>query len=230
MLSTFRSKHMKKVLWILAGIIIVAFGLGGSSFLRGAKKNIVGTIDNKPITDTDFANYLRIAQIYALLNLPPDTKITYQDLERLALEFVLTLWKADQEKVTVSDSEVIEFIKQRFSLEGKFDKAFYKDILRHISQRYNLSLTEKSFEECIRLLIQSDKLLKKYIKVEASDEEAEELYRLENTTDENSGFNSKDFQEKKDIYLYLAKRNKELSEKTKLLNQIQEEANLILNK
>ena len=214
----------------MAGIIIVAFGLGGSSFLRGAKKNIVGTIDNKPITDTDFANYLRLAQIYALLNLPPDTKITYQDLEHLALEFILTLWKANQEEVTVSDSEVIEFIKQRFSLEGKFDKAFYKDILRHISQRYNLSLTEKGFEECIRLLIQSDKLLKRYVRVKSNAEEAKELYRLENKNTGDSSFDDKDFQKKKDIYLYLAKRNKELSEKTKLLNQIQEEANLILNK
>ncbi len=171
MLNTFRNKHMKKVLWLLAGVIIIAFAIGGSSSLSGARKHTIGVIGNKKITDHDFRHYLKLAQVHRVFNLPLDIELTPQDIQGLAFELLLTAWKAKQEKITVSDAEVVEYIKHKFFGQEKFDPKIYRQTLARVSQHYNLRLSEKEFEESIRELIGNYKLLEKYVKVEVGETE-----------------------------------------------------------
>ena len=67
MLNAIRGTHAKKILWALAIVIIIAFGLSGAGFyLSGRTKSEIGTIDNKKITPAMYAPFIRLAQIYLL--------------------------------------------------------------------------------------------------------------------------------------------------------------------
>jgi len=182
MLSKIRGPHAKKILWILAIIIIIAFGLSGAGFyLSGRGKSAIGTIGNKKITPAIYSQYIRLAKVYLLTHIPPDEqKITWRDIEKLAQEFMVLLWKADKENIEVSDQEVVGYIKESFFGQEKFNEGFYTRYLEFISKRYNLALTNRSYEECVRDFIKINKLFEKYIIIQVSDEEVKELYKKDN--------------------------------------------------
>lgn len=185
-----RARHAKRILWILAGVIIVAFSLSGVNFYLAGRKNIIGIIDGKKITTSDLIYYTKMAQLHLVLTSQDQRKISRLDIENLGRDFLLLLWKAKQEKITADDKEVIEYIMKNLFSQRKFDKTAYDNFLKTISRRYNLSLSPRSFEEYIRQFIIIDKLFQKYITVEVKNEEVEDLYK-------------KDTQKAKIAYLFI---------------------------
>lgn len=174
MLTKFKSHHIRKIIWGLIFVIIPAFILWGSIYYFSARrKNIVGTIENHPILAQDFYRYIKLAQLHYLFlskdGYPRD--LSREQLEAQAWQLYLLLWKVNKDKIIVSDQEVVEAIKNFFSLGKKFDKDLYFRILK----RYRVE--PRVFEEFIRKKLKINKLFDKYIKIEVKDEEILDLYK-----------------------------------------------------
>jgi len=182
MLNKLRGPHAKRILWVLAIVIIVAFSLSGAiSYLGNRDKRTIGEIGGKKITVPKLRQAIGLAQIQVFLsgdNSPK--KLTPLDFEQIALDFLALLWKAEQEKITVNNKEVKDYIVTNLFGRRKFDPQSYNNLIEAISRRYNLGLTARSFEEYIRLLIKIDKLFQKHTEVEAKSEETRELYLRDN--------------------------------------------------
>ncbi len=177
MLVKLRSKHVKKILWGLLCVIVPAFILwGGISSLKGRKKAIVGSIEGKKITPSMFTQYVKMAQIYLILNNQGDEKITIPQIQALGLDFLVLLEKAKQENIKVSDEEVINYIKTTLFPEGKFNERVYKNFLKYLSRNFNLTLTVRNFEEYVRDFIKINKLFHQNISVEVKEKEIKDLY------------------------------------------------------
>lgn len=181
MLSMIRDKHLKKILWTLVIVIIFAFGLGGTSYLlRGSKSDTIGTIDGKRLTNSKFGHYIKMAKLYLILDGNQRKNVTNRDIQILAIDFLVLADKAEKDKITVSDAEVIEYINTTLFPKVGFNQEAYQRFIQFISQRYNLSLTSRTFEEYVREFIAKDKLLEKYVKVEVKEEEIRDFYAKEN--------------------------------------------------
>ncbi|MCK9573686.1 MAG: peptidylprolyl isomerase [Candidatus Omnitrophica bacterium] len=175
MLNKFRTHH-KKILWFLAIIIIPAFVLwGGLASMKEKNRNIVAKVGGHSITIEDMRYYVTMAQLsFALLDIPEkEKKITKQDVIQTAIDDILLLWKANKDKIKVSDNEVIASIKQIkfFSKDGKFEVEYYKRLLRQ------MRIEPQTFEKYIRNFLKIDKLYKKYIRVNPSESDAKKLYK-----------------------------------------------------
>lgn len=175
MLNVFRTHH-KKILWILAIIIIPAFvSWGGISYLKEKRQNIVAKIGGKSLTIDEFRYYITMAQLYfTFLDIPDKEKsISNQDIIQTGLNFALLLWKANKDKIKVSDSEVIESIKDKkiFYNDGKFDINRYKYFLKH------RRMEPSTFENYERNFLKIDKLYKKYININPTESEVKRMYR-----------------------------------------------------
>jgi len=177
MLTKIRDRHAKRILWGLVLVIVPAFVLwGGLSSLRGRQRNTIGTIDNKRITIKDWYDYIRLAQLHTLLTVSPSEKVTFQDMEALALNFLVLLHKADQENITASDKEVVAYIKANLFAGAPFDEESYENFLRYISQNYRMNLTSRAFEESIRDIIRIQKVIASNVTVSVDDLEVRALY------------------------------------------------------
>ena len=102
MLYKLRTKHSKRILWVLAIIIIISFVFFGTrTSTQSRKQNIIGEIDGKKITLSDFNYYFKMANLYYILFSRQKEKVSYQDLTNKAWELLLLVWKAKQDKIKV---------------------------------------------------------------------------------------------------------------------------------
>jgi len=175
MLNTFRAHH-KKVLWVLVIVIVPAFALwGGIAFLKEKNQNVVAKVGGRGITINDMRYYVTMAQLSAALSDIPEKekKITRQDIVQTAFDYILLLWKANKDRIKVSDSEVIASIKQIkfFAKDGKFESEYYKRLLRQ------MHMEPQTFEEYIRNFLKIEKLYKKYVQINPSPSDLKKLYR-----------------------------------------------------
>jgi uncharacterized protein YcfL len=179
MLGKFRT-HQKKILWVLAIIIIPAFVLWGS--LKDQSEEAIIKIAGRRISLAQFRQYADIAEIYYAFfsNTENNKKITSQDKQLKAIEYLLLIWKADKEGIQVSDEEIVGAIKniKFFSPEGKFNEFAYEHFLKRIQRQMNIS--PRFFEECVRNILRVKKLQDKYIKVEITPREIKVLYKKDN--------------------------------------------------
>lgn len=170
---------MKTCLWVLASVVIVAFVLSGSSSILFNNKNkVVAKVKNHRITISDFQHYLKLTKLFFLLN-SPKTNLTYSDVENTAKDFLVLIWKAKEDKIKVKDEEVIQYIINNF-FQGDYNEVSYQKLIKYLSQKHQLSLTTRNFEELIRELILVNKLFEKYINVKVNGEEIRNLYLQDN--------------------------------------------------
>ncbi|MCM8826636.1 MAG: peptidylprolyl isomerase [Candidatus Omnitrophica bacterium] len=179
MLKKFRSRQVKIVFWILIILIVPPFFFWGvTSFTRARRENANIFIDGKHISSEEFREYQNTSKIYYRLIMGRDfsKQINQEMLDSKALEFLLLLWKAKKDKITVSDKEVIETIEKIFSVDGRFDKDLY---LRYTKE--GLGILPRTFEEYIRMILLSEKIIDLYVRnVEVSDDEVKEAYKKAN--------------------------------------------------
>ena len=227
MLSVIRTKHMKKILWALVIIIIFAFGLGGTSYLlRGSKNNNIGTINGKRLTASRLNHYVNMAKLHLILKGTGQEKITPRDIEILAVDFMVLTDKAKKDKIRVSDSEVIEYITTNLFPKAGFNQEAYQRLVKFISQRFNLPLTSRLFEEYVREFITVDKLLAKYIKTDVSESEIRVAYELETKTDDLTEFDEADYLKNKDSYLIRLREEKRVRQSIDFLIGLKQSARL----
>lgn len=184
MLNAIRGKHSKKILWLIAGAVIAAFVFSGaSSFLNQKKTVVMVKIGDREMPIPNFNHYRDLAHLdfvlYANLRDEKKTITSNQIIEKAGIYYRL-LWKAKEEGIEVSDEDVVRWINRNFSRGGKFDQASYQQYIRHISRNFGLTLTMRSFEECMRELITINKLWEELLQVSVSDAEIESLYLIEN--------------------------------------------------
>ncbi|MCF7879065.1 MAG: SurA N-terminal domain-containing protein [Candidatus Omnitrophica bacterium] len=175
-------KHKKRILWAMLLIIVPAFVLWGSSAMRGNKENIIGQINQKPITRDDLMPYIELAQIYFLMNADKQ-QIETQDVYRLAGNFYLLLYQADKENIKVTDQEVIDQIQEipYFSSDdNEFDTSKYQQLIKYLRRQVGRNFSARNFEEYIRSILKREKLFNKHVTVEVSDQEVEKFYKIKN--------------------------------------------------
>jgi len=143
--------------------------------MKEKNQNVVAKVGGRSITVEDMRYYVTMAQLsFALLDIPEkEKKITKQDVIQTALDDILLLWKANKDRIKVSDSEVIASIKQiKFFLkDGKFEVESYRRLLRQ------MRMEPQIFEEYIRNFLKIEKLYKKYIRINPSESDVKKLYR-----------------------------------------------------
>jgi peptidyl-prolyl cis-trans isomerase D len=153
MLKNLRKKGVaKKVLWIIAGIIIVSFGFGfGVSRYSSSLSmtSAVGKMFGKPVTFKDFEKYSADTRDQAILMHGDNfRKIQrYLDMDNETWTRIMLIKEADRRRIKVTDAEIIAFIQSIpfFARDGEFDQQLYENILSYVFQR-----DARSFEEGIR--------------------------------------------------------------------------------
>ncbi|MBN3041045.1 MAG: peptidylprolyl isomerase [Candidatus Omnitrophica bacterium] len=188
MLNKMREKHSKRILWALVIIIVPAFVLWiGQGSLKSSKVNKIGTIDDKKITFDMYRHHMQLAHIFLLLNMVESDKTTAQDLESLAMNFLLLLTEAKNQAISASDTEVVDFIKNHpfmssFFSDGIFDQQSYENFLKRLSSNYRLGLTVRDFEEYIRDIIKIEKIFEKNVDIKVKEQDLKELYLKDTQT------------------------------------------------
>jgi hypothetical protein len=177
MLNKLRTKHSRKILWVLSVIIIISFVFWGSaSFFQARNQEVLGKIENRDITRADFSPYYKMAQIHISLTTSPERRkeITASDVAMQAWRYLLLLWKVKKENIEVSDQEVVNNIKQMFSSKDGFSKDIYYRYLK-----YSLRTDHIIFEEYVRNSLRIDKLFEKYVKIDVTEDEIKDSYNKE---------------------------------------------------
>ncbi|UCD55327.1 MAG: peptidylprolyl isomerase [Candidatus Omnitrophota bacterium] len=176
---------MKKILWVLAVIIIFAFVLWGAQRPAGRRLpyKYIGTIEGKKISIDEFVKSAQDIQIRLFLSYfdQPEALDKFQKdrifLNRLAWENLMIKIKAEKDKITVSDEEVVGFITKHplFARGDAFDDKLYKYILTN-----NLGMSPRAFEESVRTFLVITKYKTDIIKnITASDNELRQFYKNE---------------------------------------------------
>ncbi|MBN1353389.1 MAG: SurA N-terminal domain-containing protein [Candidatus Omnitrophica bacterium] len=186
MLNYLRKKIVaKRILWILAIIIIPAFVLWGTESLskRDSSLKYVGVIEGEKIPLDKFVksiNDVRIGLFLNYFNQPEvldkingDRKL----LNRLAWENLMIQTKAKKEKTSIPDSAVVGFITRHpfFLRGGIFDEKLYNYILKN-----SLRIQPRGFEESVRNFLLTAKYKADIVKdVVVTDEELFNAYKNE---------------------------------------------------
>ncbi len=152
MLKLLRKKGvMKKILWVVAVVIILVFGFLGQAYLLNdsGRPNYAGKIFGKKISVEEFQHNLQHVQIQAMLRYGKnfDKIKQFLDMESQTWDRIILLHDARGKKIHITDQELIETIQNYgfFKREGRFDHLLYNDILR-----YAFKIKPRDFEEGMR--------------------------------------------------------------------------------
>jgi len=181
-----RKKTMKRILWVLAAIIIPAFVLwgAGSSSKRKLPYSYIGTINNRKVTIDNFIKSIENVQISLFLNYfnkPEALNNLQQDralLNRLAWENLVLKSSIKKGEIKVTDKEVIDFVTHHplFTRGRVFDDNLYKYILKN-----SVRIAPREFEESVRSFLINMKKRDSIVQnVTVSDDEILKAYENEN--------------------------------------------------
>jgi hypothetical protein len=176
MLKHLRNKSTQKKIYIgLALLIIPSFFLSGLFINQGEKAAgaPLGLIDGHKVSLQSYLSSYRAVthQAQFVYGDRFDEMKRYLNFKGEAWDRLLLMRYAENEKIKISDSEVVKWITSQklFNQNGKFDDAYYKNYVA----RY-LQLRERDFEEEIRQMLALAKIRER---VKASAPVAEEELR-----------------------------------------------------
>ena len=201
MLSILRHKGVsRKILWGVAVIIILSFGVFGTAYRLDTTINSAGKIFKKSVSLRDYERAYLDSRDQAIMTYGERFfKMGNQlDLEREAWERLMLLHEVKKQGIKISDKEVVEFIAvvPFFQHDGKFDQFAYESIVRNPSV---FDRRTKDFELGIRnslaikklldlvagpIVITNEELKKEYIK---KNEKIKLTYALISPADFESG-------------------------------------------
>jgi peptidyl-prolyl cis-trans isomerase D len=183
MLKTFRKEGIqKKVLWVLAGVIIISFVFFGTTATQMGPdaSSYAGKIFGKKISFNDFQKQYDNTRDQAIMihgenffKISPHLNLEGETWDRLAL-----LTEAKRQKIKVTDAEVVDFIQSlpMFQRENQFDNILYKDLVRFIFKR-----NPRDFEEGMREQLIIRKLFEQATaSMTINEKEIREAYRRDN--------------------------------------------------
>ncbi len=187
MLKVLRKKGVaKKILWFLAVIIILAFGVFGTAYQMDSaaekKAKYAGKVFGHKIKTAAFENQREETLIVDKINYGNNfmrvKNLLDQDRDQRTWVRIILLKEADKRDIKVSDDEVIAFIEKYppFQVEGKFNELLYNDILRNF-----LRVKPRNFEECLRDKLKIDKITHQETStISVSKDEVETAYQKSN--------------------------------------------------
>ncbi|OGX28595.1 MAG: hypothetical protein A2705_00620 [Omnitrophica WOR_2 bacterium RIFCSPHIGHO2_01_FULL_52_10] len=183
MLKLLRKKGFaKKVLWVIAVIIILSFGFFGTAYLITDKKPVdyAGTISGKKVSAEEFSKAYQAVYIQALIRFGDKfSEISrFLNLEAETWDRLILLREAVKRRIRASNEEVVQAIDQYafFQRDGRFDPLLYNDILR-----YAFRISARDFEEGIRDNLKFITLFQQITApVAVTDREVLEAFRREN--------------------------------------------------
>ncbi len=161
MLEVLRKKGVNKtILWIIAIIIILSFGVFGTAYRLDNTINSAGTIYGHNVSIKDFQQAYLDARDQAI-RLYGDEFFkngNRLDLEQETWDRLILLKEAQKRDIHASDQEVVAFIATipYFQRQGQFDQALYEEIVQ------NANLFDRStldFEAGVRKQLIIKKLL-----------------------------------------------------------------------
>jgi len=162
----------KKILIVLAVIIVPAFVLWGSgSLIRGRKGiNYAGIIFGKKIIFDQYNSSLLACKNQAIIHYGDNFyKIQrFLDFNTEAWDRLILLYEAKRRKIKVSNSEVIQKIANIpfFKSGNRFDKKIYQYLLDNVFRT-----SARKFEEEIRQLLMLEKLFEQITESVSVDED-----------------------------------------------------------
>jgi peptidyl-prolyl cis-trans isomerase D len=165
MLGILRHKGFsRKVLWAVAGIIILSFGVFGTAYRLDTTINSAGKIYGKSVSLRDFERAYRDSRDQAIMSYGDRffTMGQMLDLERDAWTRLIIGKETKKRNIKVTDEEVVVQIASIpfFQTEGRFDKNKYEMIVRN--PRY-FDRKPKDFEEGVRGTIAMKKLFNQVV-------------------------------------------------------------------
>ncbi|MFC1623746.1 SurA N-terminal domain-containing protein [Candidatus Omnitrophota bacterium] len=167
-----KKKHMKRIIWGLAILIIPAFvlwGAGSASRKKGKGPNYAGKVFNRKVSFDEYLDMWRVSRDYAINTF--GNKVPPEFIDELSWNRVILLEGAKKESITVKDDEVVWNIISFpiFQRDGSFDKKLYKSMLGE---------GVRGFEEKLRDDIRIAKLRAKITyDIFITDEEVKEEYK-----------------------------------------------------
>ena len=198
MLDVLRRKGVNKtILWIIAIIVILSFGVFGTAYRLDNTVNSAGTIFGHNVSIKDFQQAYDDARDQAIRIYGDEFfKNGYKiDLEQEAWDRLILLNEAQKRDIQATDQEVVAYIGTLpfFQRDGQFDQVTYEEIVQN-PQIFDRSTNE--FEEGVRKQL----IIKKLIDSVApdavfTDEELKKEYqkRNEKITLQYVLFNAMDF-------------------------------------
>ncbi|MDD5070793.1 MAG: peptidylprolyl isomerase [Candidatus Omnitrophica bacterium] len=187
MLNAFRTKHAKKVLWVLAGVIILVFVFfGAPSIFNDPSHQVIGMISGSKIRRSDFDRYFTMSRLFFYPQMISDSKIkiTNEQIATKAWEFLVLDKKADLEQIAVTTEDLVQAIQKTpyFLRDGKFDKEYYYGFLKHGLPQLGLYLQPADFEKYIQTMLKIEKLEDKFItsKINITDSDLLSVYKKAN--------------------------------------------------
>ena len=161
MLQVLRRKGVNKtILWFIAIVIILSFGVFGTAYRLDNTVNSAGTIYGHNVSIKDFQQaYLdardQAIRIYGDEFFKNGNRL---DLEQEAWDRLILLKEAQKRNIQVNDQEVVAYIASFpfFQRNGQFDQTLYEEIVQ------NPSIFDRSthdFEEGVRKQLIIKKLI-----------------------------------------------------------------------
>lgn len=181
MLKKFRNKKTQKRIWIFLAIVIVpAFVLwGSSSMIHNEEENqFAGKIFGRAIPLLEFQEALEATKILALIQYGEkfEEKQGSLNLKAQAWERLILLAEAKAKKITVSDKEVVNYIRSYPFFQdkfAKFDDRIYAQMLQFV-----FHAQPRAFEEQTRQNLEISKLYRETTKdLKLSDKDIEQEYK-----------------------------------------------------
>jgi len=182
MLKLLRKKGVqKKLLWVVAIVIIISFGFFGTAYLLDdTVGNYAGKIFGRTITLDKFTKARQQKNVQAILLYGDQYRkiAPFLDLDAQTWDQLILLHETSKRKINVTDQEVVETIENYpfFQRDGQFDSLLYNDILMSYFR-----MKARDFEEGTRSAIMINKLFEQVtLPISISDEEIFEAYKKAN--------------------------------------------------
>jgi peptidyl-prolyl cis-trans isomerase D len=181
MLKTFRKEGVqKKILWVLAAIIIISFVFFGVLSPGTGGTTEAGKAFGKKVSIREFEKHYNNTRDQAIMihgenffKMSP-----FLNLEGETWDRIILLHEAKRLNIKVKDSEIVEFLQtlKMFQRDGKFDTLLYNDLLRFIFHR-----NARDFEEGMRDQLTIMKLFEQVTaSLTINEKEIREAYRRDN--------------------------------------------------
>lgn len=183
MLKLLRKKGVaKKILWVIAVVIILSFGFFGTAYLLTGNQttDYAGTLFGKKVGLDEFRKAYQDVRLQALIRFGDKFNdiARFLNLEAEAWDRLILLHEVKKRKIKVGNEEVIESIAQYpfFQRDGQFDPLLYNDILR-----YALRISAREFEEGMRDNLKFAKLFQQETEsIAVTDQEVREAFNRQN--------------------------------------------------
>lgn len=150
-----KKKTSKKILILLACVIIPAFAFWGLSSVLESKKErmYLGKISGRTISIQDYRGALDGVKNLAILQYGDNYAQVRNslDFDGQTWERLILIAEAKKKGINVSDKEVIDFIMSYpvFGKDGRFDHDLYKEILRYVFDTPARTFEEQTRENLI---------------------------------------------------------------------------------